>query len=600
MMITMTHYRAKGTVLVLSLLILLVLTIVGVASMTNVLMQERMAGNVNLQSLAFEAASAGIGEALDHGMVELASRPCPDSGNQWSGTSSDWTTLDLPDDSAQGVVMRFSLRTDCLQLPQLIDTADGTISVPRFESYVTSRGEAVNDSGDLLAAREIEVRIDSFRRDGLSAMRVEGTAEIVFEAGNSNSFVMDGQGGAAISTSTPENSAIISEDLAEKDRVQNFVGGVGTSTYPPPFNDGAEMAKFVSRVRAYMEHFQSRGVPLPVCEHPTDPSLNLPMRFVNGNLALGGSDTFHGITYVTGNVSMGGNPRGSGLLIAEGTIQWRGTADFTGMAINLGGVFTMSGGGTGETTGMIYNANLNLDSIRPSGSGPVGDYLLYNSPAASGDFNWGSPISDPWFDAQVVNNGGVIELYNPLVHDPLIALGTLAPPELIPGIVSKLETNFSVPAFTSGNNRGLAYHRLYSGCGHNDSGGGSWLNGLDANGAGAHSCKGTDDGFGTTSIIFDGGGGHSMTYDCHATNDIRLALENCPLPSPCPNPYDFTCVAPDWEQPLCDADDPQLRKNCPLSHPWPDPQCDIPGRGGKTEAIISWRENIGWREALGN
>jgi Tfp pilus assembly protein PilX len=37
MLITMTHYRAKGTVLVLSLLILLVLTIVGVASMTNVL-----------------------------------------------------------------------------------------------------------------------------------------------------------------------------------------------------------------------------------------------------------------------------------------------------------------------------------------------------------------------------------------------------------------------------------------------------------------------------------------------------------------------------------------------------------------------------------
>jgi hypothetical protein len=62
-------------------------------------------------------------------MVEIASRPCPDSGNQWAGTPSGWTTLDLQEDSVQGVVVRFALRTDCLQLPQLIDTADGTISV---------------------------------------------------------------------------------------------------------------------------------------------------------------------------------------------------------------------------------------------------------------------------------------------------------------------------------------------------------------------------------------------------------------------------------------------------------------------------------------
>jgi hypothetical protein len=213
---------------------------------------------------------------------------------------------------------------------------------------VTSRGEAVNDNGDLLAAREIEVRIDSFRRDGLSAMRVEGTAEIVFEAGNSNSFVMDGQGGSAISTSTPENSASSVRIWPKRIGSRISSVGFGTSSYPPPFNDGAEMAKFVSRIRAYLEHFQSRGVPLPVCEHPTDPSLNLPMRFVNGNLALGGSDTFHWYYLCHGQREHGREPTGIWAPDRRRNDPVARNADFTGMAINLGGVFTMSGGGTGE------------------------------------------------------------------------------------------------------------------------------------------------------------------------------------------------------------------------------------------------------------
>ena len=625
MMKTMLRH-SRGTVLVLSLLILLVLTIIGVASMSSVFMQERMAGNVNLQSLAFEAASAGLSEALEFGIDQIELRSgarigdCSDKGNNpdnpkpepWSGDFVERGTLALAQGNLQeGVTVHYRLRTDCLLLPAIIDSdsPEGWVSVPQFESYVTSRGE-VRQGNEVLAAREIEVRIDGFRRDGLSAMRIEGQAEIVFEAGNSNSFVMNGQGGPAISTPTAPNSMIISDELVENDRVQNFVGGVATTRYPPPFHDGAELAKFVSRIRAYMEHFQARGAPLPECN-------GRQMRFVNGNLALGGSDTFHGITYVTGNVTMDGNPSGSGLLIAEGTVQWRGTADFQGLVINLGGQFTMSGGGTGTTTGMIYNANLDLDAIRPSGTGPTGAYLLYNPRPGVGDFNWvHAPLNPltPWFDKLVsyldVNENeisdfdvdGSIVLHNPDIH-------TNYPPTLIPGIVSKLEKNVSVPDpadFPAGTNldafddfRGLAYHRLYSGCAHDDPpNNNSWLAGLGADGGGEHTCKDGEDGFGATTVIFDGGGGHSMTYDCADVDSLRLALAACPLPSPCPDPYTFDCIDPDWDTPVCDPTDPQLRKNCPLSEPLRDLQCDVPGRGGRIEAITSWRENIGWREAL--
>ena len=639
MMKTMLRH-SRGTVLVLSLLILLVLTIIGVASMSSVFMQERMAGNVNLQSLAFEAASAGLSEALEFGIDQIELRSgarigdCSDKGNNlnnpkpepWRGDLVERGTLALAQDNLQGVTVHYQLKTDCLLLPAIIDSdsPEGWVSVPQFESYVTSRGE-VRQGNEVLAAREIEVRIDGFRRDGLSAMRIEGQAEIVFEAGNSNSFVMNGQGGPAISTPTAPNSMIISDELVENDRVQNFVGGVATTRYPPPFHDGAELAKFVSRIRAYMEHFQARGAPLPECN-------GRQMRFVNGNLALGGSDTFHGITYVTGNVTMSGTPNGSGLLIAEGTIQWTGGAFFEGLAINLGGRFRMSGGGGGATTGMIYNTNLDLDAIRPSGTGETGAYLLYNPRPGVGDFNWVNDVLDPlnptpWFDTlvsyvSVDGDGNVIEKPGPFhadhvsgeilqmrLHDP--AIHTNYPPTLIPGIVSKLEKNVSVPDPVRDNFpadthldkfdgfKGLAYHRLYSGCVHDDpADDSSWLAGLDANGGGEHTCKDGEDGFGATAVIFDGGGNHSMTYDCADVDSLRLALAACPLPSPCLDPYSFECIDPDWEPPVCDPSDPQLRKNCPLSEPLRDLQCDVPGRGGRIEAITSWRENIGWREAL--
>jgi hypothetical protein len=577
----MTKYRVvnsqSGSTLVISILILMIMTIIGVASMSGVLMQERMAGNVNLQSLAFEASSAGINEALDYGMTELATRPCPElsGGNRlpWEGDFSEPQTLNMAQGALHGVTVQYSLRTDCLELPRLINTADGLESVPTFQTYVTSRGEVWQDpenDDDPIAAREIEVRIDHFRRDGLSAMRVEGTAEIVFESGNSNTFIMDGQGGNAISAATEQNADLISEDLAENDRVHNFIGGVGVSIYPPPFNDAESLARFVLRVKSYMKHYQERGLPLPQCD-------DIQMRFVDDDLHLGNTSTLHGIVYVTGNLTMTGGPTGSGLYIVEGTVQWSGGAQFQGMLINLGGQFELSGGGSGRTMGMLYNANLDLAPLESGGN--AGGYLNYD------DLNFGAALVDPWFDMFVVNNtvSGNLEVYDPLYHDVILGLD---PPYWIPGLVSKLEASASFepdPDF-----RGLTYHRLYGGCNHN-----TWLP-LDE--GGNHACKGDDDGFGATTVTFSGGGRHRMTYDCGMVDAFRLALEACPLPPPLDAISDPAGVNP--EAPECDPEDPMLRKNCPLSSPWPDPQCNVPGAGGRTEAILSWRENVGWRDQL--
>lgn len=57
--------RQRGAVLITSLLILLILTLIGVAALTTTTLQERMAGNARGRNIAFQAAEAALrdGEA---------------------------------------------------------------------------------------------------------------------------------------------------------------------------------------------------------------------------------------------------------------------------------------------------------------------------------------------------------------------------------------------------------------------------------------------------------------------------------------------------------------------------------------------------------
>ncbi len=59
------HYNTKenGAVLVISLIMLLVLMVLGVSSMSTVVLEEKMVGNMRDQDLAFQAAEAGIRDA---------------------------------------------------------------------------------------------------------------------------------------------------------------------------------------------------------------------------------------------------------------------------------------------------------------------------------------------------------------------------------------------------------------------------------------------------------------------------------------------------------------------------------------------------------
>lgn len=57
--------KQKGSVLILSLMILVVLTIIGVSSMSSSSLQERMAGNFRDREIAFQAAEMALAAAED-------------------------------------------------------------------------------------------------------------------------------------------------------------------------------------------------------------------------------------------------------------------------------------------------------------------------------------------------------------------------------------------------------------------------------------------------------------------------------------------------------------------------------------------------------
>lgn len=75
--------RQGGAVLFISLIILIVMTIAGLAAMQGVGLDERMAGNLRDRTLAFEAAEAALREAEDVldgaglGALPEASAPTP-------------------------------------------------------------------------------------------------------------------------------------------------------------------------------------------------------------------------------------------------------------------------------------------------------------------------------------------------------------------------------------------------------------------------------------------------------------------------------------------------------------------------------------------
>lgn len=103
--INLSANRQDGAALIVVLMLLIVITLLGLASMRGAIMQERMAANTVARSVAFQVAEAGLRQAeiiVRDGNVTFPSSGCaegrcampePDADPAWAAANF-WTTGD--------------------------------------------------------------------------------------------------------------------------------------------------------------------------------------------------------------------------------------------------------------------------------------------------------------------------------------------------------------------------------------------------------------------------------------------------------------------------------------------------------------------------
>jgi type IV pilus assembly protein PilX len=82
-------HRQEGTVLVISLVILLAMTLIGITSLQTTVLEEKMTGNLKDQNAAFQSVEAGMREAMDWIESRLASVAGMPLANS-SGSTKVW------------------------------------------------------------------------------------------------------------------------------------------------------------------------------------------------------------------------------------------------------------------------------------------------------------------------------------------------------------------------------------------------------------------------------------------------------------------------------------------------------------------------------
>ncbi len=106
-----TSRTQRGAVLVISLFILSLMSLIGATAMQTTVLEERMAGNLRDQGLAFQSAEAALRNAEEFieglvdvsgftnsgGLYTLGSVPDLHGPSTWQGTASIAATSSLPD-----------------------------------------------------------------------------------------------------------------------------------------------------------------------------------------------------------------------------------------------------------------------------------------------------------------------------------------------------------------------------------------------------------------------------------------------------------------------------------------------------------------------
>lgn len=145
----------KGAVLITGLILLLLLTLLGVTAMQGTTLQERMAGNLEQQDLAFQAAEAGLRAGENYVETNAPSETSCSANTSGlfapaaAGNDPRWETVDWTSSTEF-----MSYTSGSLKASYIIEyMADGIESdgTTHYNIYrITSRAESPNSRGEVM------------------------------------------------------------------------------------------------------------------------------------------------------------------------------------------------------------------------------------------------------------------------------------------------------------------------------------------------------------------------------------------------------------------------------------------------------------------
>lgn len=338
--------RERGVAVLLSLIILLILTMLGISAFHNSHIQERSAGNMRLQSVAFEAAAAGANNAINFFADNKGTSPDALCGTlDHVGWESPTAWVDMGMVGEARLKQRMYCLADEYPIEGVCEEEALDCRPARSQLFVLSRGEVTSGQGDaevVVAQRDVEIRLDigggGGLGDGCGALCFPGCNPGDYNFPNSNAFQVDGNGGPAITGACQDMADEILDGI-KNNRIGNYIGGIANAAPGAPWDTPALVEQFRSHVASITQAAQAAGGCQTYCYQAGS-------AYEFGNPAFGTVGNPQ-ITYINGDAYMGGNVSGAGIMFVNGDLAWNGTPNFKGLIVTLGGTFTIDGGGTG-------------------------------------------------------------------------------------------------------------------------------------------------------------------------------------------------------------------------------------------------------------
>ncbi len=345
------RYQQKGSVLIISLLLLLIATLISVAGISNMQTNEKIASNQKQASEAFIAAESGLiqvksfldndanaplwGKPIDvKNAVNALDRNLPNN-LQWSVDTVDFTT--------QPGLVRLVIA----------GTVTTTGVVRRVQAFYRPKAASSN----------------------LAAMNVIGNIKS-FTAKNSNSFSMVGEKdengnivGPALATNTTENLNKINSSLGSNIKANiQAGGGIKEVKFADPFGSPEKMYEFIQSIKEQYRAMDFEDGKMdgksPNSKYGFPPD-KMGTTSIPRITYYGYWDQYGGAydaakdadTRLKSNLEIGGNDLGAGILVVDGNLTIKGSLDFDGLIIVTGQSVLFKGLGSSKMKGSIVFAN---------------------------------------------------------------------------------------------------------------------------------------------------------------------------------------------------------------------------------------------------